>query len=51
MINYLTVLGYPFDAEGVKGGAWDVEVGGGLEKVEEMGWPADVQIVGKDIVR
>jgi len=33
------------------GGAWDVEVGGGLEKVEKMGWPADVQIVGKDIVR
>lgn len=35
LTNYLTVLGYPW-AEG---------------EGRQVGWPADVQVVGKDIVR
>lgn len=37
LTNYLTVLGYP----------WAAGVGEG----RDAGWPADVQVVGKDIVR
>ncbi|CDZ97772.1 methionine-trna ligase [Phaffia rhodozyma] len=36
LVNYLTVLGWPWK-EGVN--------------AEQMGWPADYQVVGKDIVR
>jgi methionyl-tRNA synthetase len=39
LTNYLTVLGYP----------WAAGEGGGVGRDE--GWPADVQVVGKDIVR
>ena len=44
LTNYLTVLGYPW----VK----DVDAGGEQRKLAlKAGWPADVQVVGKDIVK
>lgn len=36
LVNYLTVVGYPWQ---------------GKATTDSSGWPADVQIVGKDIVR
>lgn len=45
LVNYLTVVGYPWGGDG-KG-----EVEGEREMGEERGWPADVHVVGKDIVR
>ncbi|KZO92529.1 hypothetical protein CALVIDRAFT_520038 [Calocera viscosa TUFC12733] len=37
LVNYLTVVGYPWDGEASTG--------------RTQGWPADVQVVGKDIVK
>lgn len=36
LINYLTKANYPFEAPGQEGAA---------------GWPADIHVIGKDIVR
>ena len=44
--NYVTALGYPVIDGGVAGDAPDA----GLEKYEKY-WPADVHLVGKEIVR
>lgn len=42
LTNYLTVLGYPeMTGEGKDGG----------KGKEVVGWPADVQVIGKDIIR
>ncbi|KAJ9103086.1 hypothetical protein QFC21_002508 [Naganishia friedmannii] len=44
LTNYLTVLGYPW-VEGEGSAQENARIG------REMGWPADVHVVGKDIVR
>jgi methionyl-tRNA synthetase len=44
LTNYLTVLGYPWVKHSEAG-----EQQGNL--AEMAGWPADVQVVGKDIVK
>jgi methionyl-tRNA synthetase len=44
LTNYLTVLGYPWVKDAENG-----EEHGNLGKM--AGWPADVQVVGKDIVK
>lgn len=44
LTNYLTVLGYPW-AEGEGSVEENARIG------REKGWPADVHVVGKDIVR
>ncbi|MCL2111002.1 MAG: methionine--tRNA ligase [Clostridiales bacterium] len=44
--NYVTALGYPL----IEGGASDDAADAGLEKYERY-WPADVHLVGKEIVR
>jgi len=44
--NYVTALGYPIIEGGVPGDAPDA----GIEKYERY-WPADVHLVGKEIVR
>ena len=44
--NYVTALGYPLIEGGVHGDAPDA----GIEKFERY-WPADVHLVGKEIVR
>ena len=44
--NYVTALGYPLIDGGVPGDAPDA----GMEKYEKY-WPADVHLVGKEIVR
>ena len=44
--NYITALGFPIIEGGVEGDAPDA----GIEKYEKY-WPADVHLVGKEIVR
>lgn len=50
LTNYLTVLGYPWKTQTSQGGT--EKIGEGQSELGlEAGWPANVQVVGKDIVR